>query len=111
MVLYILTYAFSLFDLFCTRSLVKRFGLKETEANPIGRLLLKHPAAAYIYKIFVVGAALFALWYFREHTAAVIGIWIVFAVFTALTCYHVYIIRRLARGKKGSAAENKRKQK
>ena len=111
MVLYILTYAFSLFDLFCTRSLVKHFGLKETEANPIGRLLLKHPAVAYIYKIFVVGAALFALWYFRELTAAVIGIWIVFAVFTALTCYHVYIILRLATAGKARQPKDKRKQK
>lgn len=97
MAVYIITYLLSLFDLFCTMSLIKRFGLKETESNPLGRLLLKYPAVAYVYKFAVVGAALFALWYYRDITLAVIGVWVAFGVFCALTLYHLYIIYRLRR--------------
>ena len=89
--MHIATYILSLFDLGCTLYLTRRFG--DIEGNPlVKRLILEKPAIVVLYKVFVVGAGLFALYKLRKHKAAVVASWVVFAVYVLLVIYHVVTI-------------------
>lgn len=92
--LYILSYLLSLFDLFATLRLVKKYGV-DVEGNPLGRWLLAHPVFLYVYKIGIVGVGIFILWMKQDLLLCQVGIWIVFIVYLLIFLYHLYIIFRL----------------
>lgn len=89
--MHIATYILSLFDLGCTLYLTHRFG--DVEGNPlVKRLILEKPIIVVLYKVVVVGAGLLTLYKLREHKAAVVASWVVFAVYVLLAGYHVVTI-------------------
>ena len=89
--MHIATYILSLFDLGCTLYLTHRFG--DIEGNPlVKRLILEKPIIVVLYKVVVVGAGLLTLYKLREHKAAVVASWVVFAVYVLLAVYHVVTI-------------------
>lgn len=84
------TYTLSLFDIVATCYLSYRFG--DVELNPLMAAMLSTPIVALLYKVFVVGGGLFALYKLREYKAAVGASWVVFAVYALLAGYHVVLI-------------------
>lgn len=86
----IATYVLSLLDLAFTMYLQFRFG--DIEANPVGRLLLGNVFWAVLYKVGFVGGCLLVLYKLQNTQLAVVGSWVIFAAFAALTVYHVAIV-------------------
>ena len=83
----IITYAMNVFDMICTKYLVKQYGI-EIEGNPIGKLMLKSNIATVIIKAVSMAAVLFVLYYFKYNIALIV----IFAVYCALTIYHIFIL-------------------
>ena len=96
MLLYLVCYGLSLFDLSATVYLTEQCGAQEN--NPFGQLLLACPPAALFYKAVVVGAALWLLYRLRRNRAAVWGARLICTVLCAVTAYHAALISLVARG-------------
>lgn len=89
--MYIATYILSLLDLAFTLYFKYRFG-DSIEGNPFGRLLLTNEWFAVIFKVVVVGVAVYLLYRFRKHDLAIVCINLTFAAYACLTVYHVVLM-------------------
>lgn len=86
----IITYVLSLFDLVCTLYLQSRFG--DIEYNPFGHVLLRNTAVAIIYKVVVIGIALYVLYHYRQYRLSVILSLVVMIVYVLLFIYHIVLL-------------------
>ena len=89
--IYLTTYALSLFDCMATLWFVVRYG-EGIEGNPVGRYLLANPILLLIYKIIIVGSALLFLWKFRGKPLAKISKWTLFITYLLLALYHIILM-------------------
>lgn len=86
----IITYLLNLFDLAMTTYWVNKFGI-EVEMNPFGRWLFS-TNLVIPYKVFVIGAALFALYACIKAKPQYAWIsWVVLAIYSILAIYHVIL--------------------
>ncbi len=86
----IITYILSLFDLAFTLYLEYRFG--DIECNPFGQLLLRNTVVAIVYKIVVIGIALYVLYRCGQYRLSVILSWVIITVYALLFIYHIVLL-------------------
>ena len=83
-------YMMNLFDLFCTKYLLRIPGMMEV--NPLCRWALARPGVLEMYKYAVFPLFLWALFHFRKIPAAKMGICISFGVFLLNTLYQLFLL-------------------
>lgn len=86
----VITYILNLLDLVFTLHLAKEYG-DDIEGNPIGKLLLRSKAVTIAVKV-LMAIPLAVLYIMHSHIVCRIILWVVFAAYTALTAYHVFIV-------------------
>lgn len=86
----VITYILNLLDLVFTLHLAKEYG-DDIEGNPVGKLLLSNKAVTVAVKV-LMAIPLAVLYILRGHLVCRIILWVVFAAYTALTAYHIFII-------------------
>lgn len=93
--LLLITYACSLFDLWYTLHALE-FVQGAQEMNPVFRLALQHPLFLVIYKHAIFPLGLYILYRCRDKGVARAGIYLATAVFVINTAYQLLMLPRWA---------------
>lgn len=94
-ILLLITYICSLFDLWYTVHAVE-FVQGAQELNPVFRLALRHPLFLVIYKYALFPLGLYILYRCRDKAAARAGIYLVTVIFVTNTAYQLLMLPRWA---------------
>ena len=94
-ILLLITYACSLFDLWYTLHALE-FVPGAEEMNPVFRMALDHPQFLVIYKHALFPLGLYILYRCRERAVARVGIYLATALFVVNTAYQLLMLPRWA---------------